>query len=90
MPNFVRFQLTSAPQDFFLLDILPNMYAIAVTGITVSLPSNALHFGSVGTLLRQYGIVGELVSAGGVAVMFVIAIVALEWRFLVECWKRVT
>jgi hypothetical protein len=70
-------------------DILPNMYAIAVTALALSLPSNALHLGPAGTLLQQYGIVGELISAGAVAVVFLTAIAALEWRFLVECWKKV-
>jgi oligosaccharide translocation protein RFT1 len=87
--GYLRFQLTPAPQEFSVQDILPNVYAIAATVLALSLPLNALYLGSADTLLRQYGILGELISAGAVAVVFVTAIATLEWKFLDECWKKV-
>ncbi|EGP86627.1 uncharacterized protein MYCGRDRAFT_73547 [Zymoseptoria tritici IPO323] len=51
-------------QDFNLVDILPNPYAIAATAVVPSLLARS------GSLTAQYGLLGDLVRVGGVGAAF--------------------
>ncbi|SMQ52066.1 unnamed protein product [Zymoseptoria tritici ST99CH_3D7] len=70
-------------QDFNLVDILPNPYAIAATAVVPSLLARS------GSLTAQYGLLGDLVRVGGVGAAFALFVVATERRFLLDCVRRV-
>jgi oligosaccharide translocation protein RFT1 len=80
--------LMTIKQEFSVRDIMPNAYALAITVAVLGLPANSTYLGSMRIYLQPYGILGELVGAGAVAMLFAISVIILERKFLIECWRR--
>ena len=85
---YVSVWLISKEQEFSVKEILPNAYTVAIAAVALGIPSDLTYFSSMRAYSQQYGILGELVGAGAVAMVVVTAVALLERKFFIECWRR--
>ncbi|GAB7365057.1 hypothetical protein MBLNU230_g5838t1 [Neophaeotheca triangularis] len=80
--RFVRVWFQGKGMEFELAPILPNRYAVAIALVVPALLKQTQG------LLGQYGLLGELVRVGCVAVVFAGFVAFTERRFLVDTYQR--
>ncbi|EME42161.1 hypothetical protein DOTSEDRAFT_175036 [Dothistroma septosporum NZE10] len=81
---FVRRYFAQKGQTFDIAEILPRPGAMAATVVMPTILSASLNAG----VLVEYGLLGDLIKVGAIGGGFALFILATEYRFFIECYRK--
>lgn len=80
--SFVKRYFAERGINFSAANILPNLYAVAATAVVPSA------LGQTQGIFHPYGLFGDLVHVGAVAVVFAAFVIVTERAYLLDCYRR--